>query len=63
MTHLERQLGEGRVSREDLDPRHFYAAYVFDQAHERKDDIKTLVEQAQQLGYPIRYWWLSSKHS
>jgi len=21
--------------------------------------FKTLVEQAQQLGYPIRYWWLS----
>jgi hypothetical protein len=44
---------------EDLDPRHFYAAYVFDQAHEREDDIAALVEQAQQLGYPARYWWLS----
>ena len=44
---------------EDLDPRHFYAAYVFDGAHERGDDIATLVEQAQQLGYPVRYWWLS----
>jgi hypothetical protein len=44
---------------EDLDLRHFYAAYVFDQAHERRDDVGTLIEQAQQLGYPLRYWWLS----
>jgi hypothetical protein len=44
---------------EDLDPRHFHAAYVFDQAHERRDDVSTLIEQAQQLGYPMRYWWLS----
>jgi hypothetical protein len=43
----------------DLDPRHFYAAYVFDRAHERQDDVSTLIEQAQQLGYPVRYWWLS----
>ncbi len=44
---------------EDLDPHHFYAAYVFDQAHERRDDVATVIEQAQQLGYPARYWWLS----
>jgi hypothetical protein len=44
---------------EDLDPRHFYAAYIFDQAHGRQDDVATLIEQAQQLGYPVRYWWLS----
>jgi hypothetical protein len=44
---------------EDLNPRHFYAAYVFDQAHERREDITTLIEQAQQLSYPARYWWLS----
>jgi hypothetical protein len=43
----------------DLDPRHFYAAYIFDQAHERREDIATVIEQAQQLGYPARYWWLS----
>ena len=59
MTHLERQPGERRGCHEDLDPRHFYAAYVFDQAHERQDDIATLLEQAQHLGYPVRYWWLS----
>jgi hypothetical protein len=44
---------------EDLDPRHFYAAYVFDQAHERRNDVATVIEQAQQLGYSARYWWLS----
>jgi len=43
MTHLERQPGEGRGCYEDLDPRHFYAAYVFDQSHERKDDIAALL--------------------
>ena len=59
MTHLERQPRESRGHHEDLDPRHFYAAYVFDQAQERKDDITTLIEQAQNLGYPVRYWWLS----
>ena len=34
-------------------------AAVFDQADERKDDIAALIEQAQHLGYPVRYWWLS----
>ena len=51
--------GDLEQAEEALDPRHFYAAYVFDQAHERKDDVSTLVEQAQELGYPMRYWWLS----
>jgi hypothetical protein len=32
---------------EDLDPRHFYAASVFDQARERGDDISALIERAQ----------------
>ena len=44
---------------EVIDPSHFYAAYVFDQAETRHDDIATLLEQTQQLGYPVRYWWLS----
>jgi hypothetical protein len=51
--------GDLGQAEEDLDPRHFYAAYVFDQAHERRDDVATLIEQAQQLGYLMRYWWLS----
>jgi hypothetical protein len=44
---------------EDFDPRHFYAAYVFHSAHECQSDIAALVEQARELGYPVRYWWLS----
>ena len=49
----------GQPSGENLDPRHFYAAYVFDQAETRNRDIAVLMEQAQRLGYPVRYWWLS----
>jgi hypothetical protein len=44
---------------EILDPYHFYAAYVFDRANERQTDVQTLIEQSQELGYPLRYWWLS----
>jgi len=49
----------GQLSGENLDPRHFYAAYVFDQAETRKQDIVTLIEHARRLNYPVRYWWLS----
>src|SRR5450759_4397138 len=38
---------------------HFYAAYVFDQAETQRVDITTLIDEAQRLGYPVRYWWLS----
>ena len=41
---------------EILAPHHFYAAYVFDNASERKTDIRTLIEEAQEHGYPVRYW-------
>ncbi|MCJ7722923.1 MAG: hypothetical protein MUP03_02205 [Anaerolineales bacterium] len=44
---------------EFLDPHHFYAAYIFDSANEREQDVQVLIEQAQRLGYPVRYWWLS----
>lgn len=44
---------------EILDLHHFYAAYVFDRANEREPDIHALIDQAQDLGYPIRHWWLS----
>jgi len=44
---------------EIFDPRHFYAAYIFDQSETRERDITTLLEQSQQLGYRVRYWWLS----
>jgi hypothetical protein len=38
---------------------HFYAVYVFDQAETHRVDITTLIDEAQRLGYPVRYWWLS----
>jgi len=44
---------------EILDPHHFYAAYIFDRASEREPDVLALIEQAQELEYPIRHWWLS----
>jgi len=44
---------------EVLDPHHFYAAYIFDQSEVRKQDITTLLKLTQQIGYPVRYWWLS----
>ena len=47
------------VESEILSPHHFYAAYVFDNASEREADIMTLIEEAHEHGYPVRYWWLS----
>lgn len=47
------------AAQESLDPRHFYAAYVFDDPPTRRRDITVLIGQAQQLGFPVRYWWLS----
>jgi hypothetical protein len=44
---------------EIFDPCHFYAAYVFDQAIERERDVQAVLENAQELGYSVRYWWLS----
>ncbi len=47
------------VPKESLDPRHFYAAYVFDDAETRRRDVAVLLHEAQRLSYPVRYWWLS----
>lgn len=44
---------------EIMDRSHFYAAFVFDCPDTRALDIKALIWHAQQLGYPVRYWWLS----
>lgn len=49
----------GQTEDEILDPHHSYAAYVFDRANEHEHDIQGLIEQAQEFGYPLRYWWLS----
>ena len=46
-------VGELSIS-EDLDPHHFYAAYVFDDAVTRQRDIAVLIHEAQQLGYLVR---------
>lgn len=61
MGDIERQplCEENPEHQEILDPHHFYAAYVFDRANEREQDIDTLTKHAQDLGYPVRYWWLS----
>jgi len=48
-----------REDTEILDPRHFYAAYIFDRAKTREDDVRSVIEGAQKLDYPVRYWWLS----
>jgi hypothetical protein len=46
-------------TRENLDPRHFYAGYTFDDAETRQSDVVTLIDEARRLGYSVRYWWLS----
>ena len=44
---------------ENIVPGHFYAAYVFNNAHTRMDNVGIVIDEAKRLGYPIRYWWLS----
>src|SRR5579859_2436340 len=44
---------------EVLHTNHFYASYVFDQAQERQAAAAGVISEAQRLGYPVRYWWLS----
>jgi hypothetical protein len=56
--HLTPSLSE-QSRPEVLDPRHFYAAYVFDDAATRRRDVAVLLHEAQRLSYPVRYWWLS----
>ena len=48
-----------QLAKENFDARHFYAAYVFDNAPTRRRDVSVLIHEAQRLGYPVRYWWLS----
>lgn len=58
MSSPERPIPE-LPTEEILDPRHFYAAYTFEKANERWRDIETIIGKARELGYPVRYWWLS----
>ena len=50
---------EHRPFIEELNPYHFYAAYIFDQAQDRQVDIAGVIQHAWELGYPVCYWWLS----
>jgi len=52
-------LGE-QPAGETLDPRHFYAAYVFEYAALRGRDVAVLVDQAHRFECPVRYWWASA---
>ncbi|MCP4288518.1 MAG: hypothetical protein GY792_29530, partial [Gammaproteobacteria bacterium] len=55
-----RPQGQGeQPAAEILHPDHFYAAYIFDQAAQRREDLEKLITQATVHGYPVRYWWLS----
>lgn len=54
----ERQPRRGPLI-EILSPRHFYAAYIFDRAESRREDVGKVLEHAGRLGYLVRYWWLS----
>ncbi len=47
------------IQNEELNPRHFYAVYAFENAETRQPQITQLVHKAWQMGYPVRYWWLS----
>jgi hypothetical protein len=58
MGGIEREQDNGDKN-EILDPHHFYAAYVFDQAEIHQRDFQLLIDNAQGLGYPLRFWWLS----
>jgi hypothetical protein len=44
---------------EELNPRHFYAAYIYDEAEGHKEDVVAVIEKAKELAYSVRFWWLS----
>ncbi len=51
---------EGRTPYIEIcDPRHFYAAYIFDRVDTRETDITRVIEEARNFGCRVRYWWLS----
>lgn len=55
----ERPLSDAESWPEDIDPTHFYAAYIFDHPDSHDQDIAAIIEKARELGYPSRFWWLS----
>ncbi len=46
-------------NQELLDPKHTYLAYIFDQPERQLENVSPLLNQAAEIGYPVRYWWLS----
>lgn len=51
----ESEPGSGEI----FDPRHLYAAYIYDHPQDHVDDIAALLEKADEFHFPVRYWWLS----
>ena len=59
MGKVERFEATSQTIKEVCLPNHFYAAYIFDQPNSHQKDVSNLLEQATNLGYPVRCWWLS----
>ncbi len=59
MGNVERYEAASRPIKEICLPNHFYAAYIFDQPSSHQKDIHTIIDEATNLGYPVRCWWLS----
>jgi hypothetical protein len=62
MKNLERpttRKDNGHSQIEILHPGDFYAAYILDRASDREPDVTMIIEQSRELGYPVRFWWLS----
>ena len=59
MGTVERTESASHSIKEICLPNHFYAAYIFDQPNSHQNDIRTIIDEAANLHYPVRYWWLS----
>ena len=59
MGNVERFEATGQTIKEVCLPNHFYAAYIFDQPTSHQKDIHIIIDEATNLGYPVRCWWLS----
>lgn len=59
MGNVEQPRAQPNGGGELCSPAHTYMAYVFDQAETRWADVQAVLEEAQKLGHPMRYWWLS----
>ncbi len=59
MERRGRQSPSNLIENEELSPRHFYAVYEFENAEVYQPQITQVVHKAWDMGYPVRYWWLS----